>query len=107
MCQARSKVITRAVEKDLRFVFQSPKRPGMDDARAVPLKLRPVGVAPLRILSLSRFPRFLRDACEESLFVRLHFLPGFPSLAQAGRMLRVPDHKRKLLVLGRTLRVWS
>jgi hypothetical protein len=38
MTEACAVVVTLVIDEDLRFVFETPKRPGMDDAVAVALK---------------------------------------------------------------------
>ncbi len=44
MGQARPVVIRDAVDEDLRFVFQSPERPAVDDPVTVALEIRAVGM---------------------------------------------------------------
>src|SRR5947199_2386951 len=51
----------------------------MNDAGAVALKLGPIGVALLSILSAARVARFLREWRERGAFGRFHFLARSPT----------------------------
>ena len=52
----------------------------MNDAGTVALKLGPIGVVLLSILSAARVARFLREWRERGAFGRFHFLTRFPGV---------------------------
>jgi hypothetical protein len=51
MRQSRPQMIAGAVKEDLRLIFQTPKRSGVNDPGAIALELRPVSMPRLRIFS--------------------------------------------------------
>src|SRR5436309_15357684 len=61
MGQPRSQMIAGAVQENLRLIFEPAKCARMNDAGAVALKLGPVGVALLPILSSARVAGLLRE----------------------------------------------
>src|SRR5262249_59111959 len=66
MRQASAQVVARPVEKNLGLVFHAAERARMNDACAVPLKLCPIGVARLGVLTPARFTGFFskwREHC--------------------------------------------
>jgi hypothetical protein len=60
MGQTVAKMIRIAAGKNLRLVFQSPERPGMDHAITIALEVRAIGVSGLRISTSPTF--FLRES---------------------------------------------
>src|SRR6266404_119611 len=80
MGQSRAKMIAGAVEKDLGLIFEPAKRARMNDAGAVALKLGPVGVALLPILSSARVARLLRERREGGALGSFHLFAGLPTV---------------------------
>src|SRR6266478_1277147 len=80
MGQPRPKMVAGAVQENLRLVFKPAKRARVNDASAVTLKLGPIGVALLSILSAARVARFLREWRERGALGRFHFLARFPDV---------------------------
>ena len=87
-------MVAGTVEKNLRFIFQPAKRPRMNDAGSVALKLCPERMARLRILTSPGFARLLGVRRQNPRFVLLHLLAGFPAIAH--RLIR---HVRSILSL--------
>src|ERR1035437_2912364 len=71
-------MITGAVEKNLRLIFQPAESAGVNDPGAVPLVLRAIGVGRFRILATAGVSRFLRKRSEGLSLGLLHLLPRFP-----------------------------
>src|SRR6266853_2378772 len=80
MGQSRAKMIAGAVEKDLGLIFEPAKRARVNDPRAVALKLGPVSVALLPILSSARVAGLLRERREGGALGRFHFFARFPTV---------------------------
>ncbi len=81
MRQPRAQVIARAIEEDLRLVFQPAESARMNDPRPVALKLRPISVTSFGKSPPPRVARFLRERREHAAFVRLHRFTRFPTPA--------------------------
>src|ERR1043166_6007040 len=96
MRQARAQMIARAVEKNLRFIFEPAKRARMNDARPVALKFRPVSVTRLRIFAALRFARFLRERRERCPLGGFHLLARLPISAHAAISSRHAKSVRSL-----------
>ena len=58
MRQARAQMIARAIEKNLRLVFEPAKCARMNDARAIALKLRAIGMTLLGYFRPRESPDF-------------------------------------------------
>jgi hypothetical protein len=91
--QARAQMVTRSVEKNLRLVFHTAKRARVNDARAIALKFRAIGVARLGVLPPARVSGFLRMRREHGSLCCLHLRTRLPAL--------VHRWKCRLLLLSR------
>src|SRR5439155_17211146 len=80
MGQRRAQMIAGAVQENLRLIFEPAKCARMNDAGAVALKLGPVGVALLPILSSARVAGLLRERREGGALGRFHLLSRSPTL---------------------------
>src|SRR5438445_13454654 len=80
MRQASAQMIARAVQENLRLVFEPSKCARMNNARTVALKFGPVSVTELRILAAARLARLLREWREHTALGRLHLLAGLPTV---------------------------
>ena len=92
MCQPRPEVIARAIQKNLRLIFQPPKRSGMNDPRTIALEFRTVSMAEFREFPASRIAGFLRTPRQNSAFVGFHLFPGLPSRIRDYRAGRIVYH---------------
>ncbi len=73
--EPRAQVIARAVEKNLRLIFQPPERAAVDDARAVALVVRAMRMLRLGIGAPLGVARLLRVRCEHHALLRLELHP--------------------------------
>src|SRR6266436_6300044 len=80
MGQPRSQMIAGAVQENLRLIFEPAKCARMNDAGAVALKLGPVGVALLSILSSARVAGLLRERREGGALGCFHLFAGLPTV---------------------------
>src|SRR5207244_10756437 len=80
MGQPRSQMIAGAVQENLRLIFEPAKCARMNDAGAVALKLGPVGVALLPILSSARVAGLLRERREGGALGCFHLFAGLPTV---------------------------
>ena len=69
-------MIPRTVKKNLRLVLESAKGSGMNDPRAITLKLSPIRMRWFGKSPPARIARFLCERRERSRFVRLHLRAG-------------------------------
>src|SRR5947207_6277845 len=86
MRQARAQMVARAVEKNLRLVFQAAERARMNDARTIALKFGAIGVTRLTVLPPARFTRFLSNGRERCALPLLHLLARLPCCAHLSRV---------------------
>src|SRR5262249_45815610 len=80
MRQPRPQMIARAVEKNLRLVFEPAKSARMNDAGAVALKLGAIRMTLLRKLSAARITGLLGTGRERCALRRFHFFARFPTV---------------------------
>src|SRR5438552_13859454 len=80
MGQPRAQMIARAVQKNLRFVFEPAKRARVNDARAVALKLGAISMTRFGIFSAARLARFLRKRRQCGALGRFHLLARLPTV---------------------------
>src|SRR6266576_1703374 len=78
MRQAGSQMVTGAIEKNLRFVFQAAERARMNDACTIALKFGAIGVTRLRVLPPARSARFLSKGRERCAFPLLRLFARLP-----------------------------
>src|SRR5438128_3307287 len=71
-------MVTRAIQKNLRLIFHPAKRARVDNARAITLKFRSIGVARLGIFPPARVSRFLSKRGEHRALCAFHLLARFP-----------------------------
>src|SRR6478735_11951003 len=64
MRQARAQMVTGAIEKNLRFVFEAAEGARMNDACTIALKFGAIGVTRFIVLPSARFARFLSNGPE-------------------------------------------
>src|SRR5436190_8036221 len=83
MGESRAQMIARAVQKNLRLVFEPTKRAGMNDPRPVALKLRSISVALLRVFTAPRFPGLLRIRRKRRPLGGFHLFPRSPAGSRA------------------------
>jgi len=55
VCKPIAEVIGTTISEDLRFIFQTPERAGMNDAIAIALKIRPIRMRGLWMAPSARF----------------------------------------------------
>jgi hypothetical protein len=77
MREARAQMIACPIQKNLGLVFHPSKRARMDNARAVALKFRAIGMARLGVFAAARFARFFGKLREYGALGCLHFFARF------------------------------
>src|SRR6185436_4899245 len=75
-------MVARAVQKNLRLIFETPERARMNDASAIALKLGSIRMALFGEFTSARIARFLREGCERLALRCFHLLARLPSIAR-------------------------
>ena len=85
-------MVTGSIQKHLGLVLHAPKRARMNDACAITLKFRPIGMARLGIFPPAGVTRFFGKRREHGALARFHFFACFAE----GREARHPRIRRML-----------
>ena len=75
-------MIARAIQENLRLVFEPAKCARVNDASAVALKLGPISMTRFGIFSAARITRFLRKRRQRGELGRFHLLARLPTIAR-------------------------
>src|SRR3981081_1637866 len=94
MRQTRAEMIAGAIQENLGLVFQAPKRPRMNNARAIALKFSAVAMAQLGMFSPPRLAGLLRERRADTKLVRLHLFPCLPNPGPKHRATRIIRHTK-------------